>query len=201
MSSIRILNATILYPNIFTPVKSNFTNNETEKYKCTLLIDKTDEKMIRTINLAIKEAAEEATQTIWKGIRPKERYSPLQDGDGTMKNGNEWGPECQNKWVIRASSTRKPGVLDGLNGKERMTDPKKLYSGCRVHVTVDFFGYNVSGNKGIACGIKNIMKIAEGERLDGTRTAEEDFSDIPPIAAKQDNVTHENFINDDEFPF
>lgn len=200
MTSIRIMNATISYPNIFAPVKSNFTGNETEKYTCTLLIDKTDEQMKRTIDLAVKKAAEEATQTKWKGIRPNGSYSPLQDGDGTMKNGGEWGPECKGKWVLRASSTRKPGVLDGLNGKERMTDPKKLYSGCKVHVTVDFFGFNVNGNKGISCQINNILKIAEGERLNGTRTAEEDFSDIPPIAAKQDDITNESFIND-EFPF
>ena len=35
--------------------------------------------------------------------------------------------------------------------------------------------FNTNGNKGIACGLGNIQKIADGEPLGGRTRAEDDF--------------------------
>ena len=45
-------------------------------------------------------------------------------------------------------------------------------------VSVTFFGYDVSGNRGVACGLNNIMKFKDGERLGGRSSAESDFADV-----------------------
>jgi hypothetical protein len=44
-----------------------------------------------------------------------------------------------------------------------------------VRAAVVFYPYSVIGNKGIACGLNNIQKLADGERLDGAPSPEEDF--------------------------
>ena len=41
-----------------------------------------------------------------------------------------------------------------------------------------FYAFNSNGNKGIACGLNNLQKIADGEPLGGKTRAEDDFADI-----------------------
>ena len=50
-----------------------------------------------------------------------------------------------------------------------------MYSGCYANVSVDFYAFSVNGNSGIACGLGNIQKVRDGERLTGERSAEDDF--------------------------
>lgn len=57
-------------------------------------------------------------------------------------------------------------------------DEDEIYSGVWAIVSVTFFGYDVSGNRGVACGLNNIMKFKDGERLGGRASAESDFADI-----------------------
>jgi hypothetical protein len=45
-------------------------------------------------------------------------------------------------------------------------------------VSINFYAYNTNGNKGIACGLGNIQKIADGEPLGGRTTAKDDFSSL-----------------------
>ena len=45
-------------------------------------------------------------------------------------------------------------------------------------MSVTFYGYDVSGNKGIAVGLNNIMKSKDDERLGGRASAESDFEDV-----------------------
>ena len=57
-------------------------------------------------------------------------------------------------------------------------DEDDVYSGMWAVVSVTFFPYNVSGNKGVACGLNNVMKTKDDERLGGRTSAESDFSDV-----------------------
>ena len=50
-----------------------------------------------------------------------------------------------------------------------------MYSGCYANVSVNFYPYNVSGNKGVAAGLNNVQKVADGERLSGASSATDDF--------------------------
>ena len=45
-------------------------------------------------------------------------------------------------------------------------------------MSVTFYGYDVNGNRGIACGLNNIMKFKDDDHLGGRVSAESDFSDI-----------------------
>lgn len=45
-------------------------------------------------------------------------------------------------------------------------------------VTVRFFGYSNSGNKGIGCGLGNVLKTRDGEPLSGQASAASDFAGL-----------------------
>ena len=53
-----------------------------------------------------------------------------------------------------------------------------MYSGVWAVVSVTFFGYDVSGNRGVACGLNNLMKFKDDEHLGGRVSAEADFAEI-----------------------
>ena len=65
-----------------------------------------------------------------------------------------------------------------------------MYSGCYVYASVNFYAYNTSGNKGIAAGLNNVLKVADGEPLGGRISAEADFydMDIPEDAPADDDM-------------
>ena len=65
--------------------------------------------------------------------------------------------------------------IDRATGKAIRLGEDEVYSGCYARVSINFYGFNAAGNRGIACGLGNIQKIADGERLGGGSTAEEDF--------------------------
>ena len=56
-----------------------------------------------------------------------------------------------------------------------IVDEEEVYSGVWAVVSVSFYAYDVSGNKGVACGLNNIMKFKDDDHLGGRVSAESDF--------------------------
>jgi hypothetical protein len=42
--------------------------------------------------------------------------------------------------------------------------------------SISFFAYNSNGSKGVGCGLNNVQKMEDGEKLGGATTAAEDFA-------------------------
>ena len=59
---------------------------------------------------------------------------------------------------------------------QAIIDPNEFYSGCYGRVSLTFYPYNAAGSKGIACGLNNLQKTADGEKLGGGSTAAADFA-------------------------
>ena len=60
-------------------------------------------------------------------------------------------------------------------------DEDTVYSGCICNVSINFYPFAVSGNKGVAAGLGNVQKWEDGERLGGGRKNAEnefDFDDM-----------------------
>ena len=63
-----------------------------------------------------------------------------------------------------------------------------------ARVTINFFGYNTAGKRGVGCGLGNVMKTRDGEPLAGGASAAADFAGVgqtvsgsrllPPTAAR-----------------
>lgn len=60
----------------------------------------------------------------------------------------------------------------------------KVYSGCYVRGSVNFYAFNTKGNKGIACGLGNIQKVRESENLGGRgATVADDFGALTMMSS------------------
>ena len=77
--------------------------------------------------------------------------------------------------------------MDGSNINVELA-PQDIYSGMYGRVTLNFFAFNSNGNKGIGCGLGNVLKTKDGEPLAGGSTAAQDFEGVSvpapaPVAA------------------
>ncbi len=152
------------------------------KYNVTLLIPKTDFATKADIDQSIQAAINEGISKTWGGKRPAAPAIPIWDGDGTRKNGEPFGAECCGHWVITASSKDKPQVVHISNIRVELA-PHDVYSGMYGRATVRFFTYDNSGNRGVGCGLGNILKTRDGEPLAAGRSdASDDFASLEQTA-------------------
>jgi hypothetical protein len=100
---------------------------------------------------------------------PKGLKGGLRDGDEEKDD-----PAYANSYFINANSQQKPGVVDAdLNP---IMDMSEFYSGCFGRASISFYGYNSNGSKGIGCGLNNVQKMEDGEKLGGASSAADDFA-------------------------
>ena len=170
------------------------------RYSVSLMIPKTDTKTIADVKAAIKAAYEDGTAKLrgsGKTVPPLEAIKqPLRDGD--LERPDD--PVYAGMYFINASNPRKPGIVDKYC--RPIMDDSEIYSGMYGRASVSFYAFNSSGNRGIACGLNNLMKTADGERLSGGASAEEDFAEYveKPDDSAVDTVTGE-VISDGSLPF
>lgn len=141
------------------------------KYMTNVLVPKEEKETIKAIQQAIDAAKKAAITSKWNGKEPKKLDMPLRDGDD--KEDDE---VYSDHFYVNAKSSTRPGVCD--KNKTPIVDEDEVYSGVWAIVSVTFYGYDVSGNRGVACGLNNIMKFKDDERLGGRASAESDFADI-----------------------
>lgn len=156
------------YANVFEPTAMQ--DGQTPKYNVSIIISKSDTKTVEAIKKAIEAAKEAGKSKIAdkNGKIPVNLKTPLRDGDEERPDD----PAYKNSYFINANSERKPGIVDrDLNPIMSRDD---FYSGCYGRASINFYAFNVN-SKGIACGLNNLQKLEDGERLAGGSSAEEDF--------------------------
>lgn len=145
-------------------------------YSLCLIIPKSDKETITRLYKAVEAAKEIGKKQLWGGVIPEEIGNPIHDGNV----GRPKDPNYKDCVYVNIKSQNKPGVL-GMD-KKPLLDPLELYSGAYVYVSVNVKPYNNHGKKGVSVWLRHVMKKADGERLAGIATAEEDFSDIEATA-------------------
>lgn len=156
------------YAHLFEP--HAIEGNE-PKYSVSVIIPKSDKETLQAIKEAVNEAKEQG-KAKWNGKVPANVKTPLRDGD-IDREGDEAYAGC---YFLNANSKNKPGVVD-IN-VQPILDSTEVYSGCYARLTLNFYAYNANGNKGIAAGLGNVQKLADGEPLGGFTRAEDDFEAI-----------------------
>ncbi|WP_422122904.1 DUF2815 family protein [Planococcus sp. X10-3] len=156
------------YVHIFEP---NAINGGDEKYSISLIIPKSETKLIALIEEAIKEAGETGKAKLG-GKVPANLKTPLRDGDVDREDDEAY----EDAYFINATSKTPPGIID--QNKIKLTDSSAIYSGCYVRASINFYAFNTNGNKGIAAGLNNVQKWADGEFLGGRAKAEDDFDEL-----------------------
>lgn len=169
------------YANVWDP-KS--INGGAPKYSVSLIIPKSDTVTVNKIKAAIQAAYEEG-QSKLKGNSKfvpalEDIKTPLRDGDKDRKGDEAY----QNSWFVNANSTTKPGVVDA--DRQPILDSSELYSGIIGRASINFYAFNSSGNRGIACGLNNIQKLSDGTPLGGHSRAEDDFADLEEEEDEED---------------
>jgi len=154
------------YANVFQPKAS--VEGGTPKYSVSIIIPKSDKETINKINKAFEDT-KAAAAAYFGGSVPKGLKGGLRDGDEEKDDAAYAG--C---YFINANSAQKPGVVDqDLNP---IMDTEEFYSGCYGRASITFYPYNAQGSKGIACGLNNVQKLEEGEKLGGSTSAAADFA-------------------------
>ena len=148
----------------------------TPKYSVSLIIPKSDTATVEKIRAAIRAAYEEGQGKLrgsGKTVPALESLkTPLRDGDKDRKGDEAYA----SSWFVNANSTPKPGVVDA--DRNPILDSSELYSGIIGRASINFYAFNSNGNRGIACGLNNIQKLADGTPLGGHSRAEDDFADL-----------------------
>lgn len=161
------------YANVWQP-KS--INGGAPKYSVSLIISKSDKATVDKINAAIQAAYEEGESKLKGNSRSvpplKAIKTPLRDGDLERPDDEAY----KNAYFVNANSSTAPGVVDA--NRQPIIDTSEVYSGVYGRASINFYAFNSNGNKGIACGLNNLQKIADGEPLGGKSRAEDDFADF-----------------------
>lgn len=159
------------YPNLF---EAKSIEGSDPKFSASLIIDKDDKVTLDKYKKALEAAIAEGEAKLKNksGNIPKNLKKPLRDGD----TDREDDPAYENKYFLNANSNRKPQCVD--QRKQPIANPEDLYPGCYVRASLTLFAFNTNGNLGIAVGLNNVQKWAEGEPLAGGSSAEEDFDEL-----------------------
>lgn len=158
--------------HVFEPQAS--TDGGEAKYSVTLLIPKADTATMAKIQAAIQEARDNFCKKNGASALPAKPTHTLHDGDGLRPSGDPFGPECKGCYVITVSSKQKPIVVDSF--RNNITDPGELRSGDYGRASINFYGYNRAGKKGVSAGLLSIQKLHDGEPF-GTVGSADDFDD------------------------
>ena len=173
------------YANVWEP-KS--INGGTPKYSVSLIIPKSDTKTIAKIEAAIEAAYKEGEAKLKGNGKSVPALSviktPLRDGD--MERPDD--PAYANAYFVNANATSAPGIVDA--DRNPILTRSEVYSGVYGRASISFYAFNISGNKGIACGLNNLQKIRDGEPLGGKASAESDFASDEG----QVQVNHNHFL-------
>lgn len=172
-TNVRLGEVRFSYTAVFQPKKND--DGTPSKYGVCIIIPKEDTETVNLVKEAIDAAKQRGKMEKWGGKIPANVKSCLRDGD-LDREDDEAFAGC---YFLNASSRNKPGVKvleDGIVSDA--LDEEDFYSGCYGAVTLDFFPYESSGNKGVGAGLNNVIKTRDGDRLSGGRSADEDFADL-----------------------
>ena len=175
----------ISFANIWEPKSINGSD---EKYSVSCLIPKSDKKTLTKIHNAIEAAKETGKGKKWGGKIPPNLKLPLRDGDVERPDDETYAGHM----FFNATSKDAPQIVD--RKVDPILDPMECGSGDYCNVSVNFYGFNANGNRGVAAGLGNIQLIKHGDRLSGRASAASDFTEVE----EEDDETP--FGSEDDLP-
>lgn len=159
------------YANVWTPRAAN--EGSEPKYSASIIIPKADTTTVDAIKKAIEVAIQEGVGKFGGKIPPRTTLKlPLRDGDEERPDDEAY----KNAYFLNATSKLAPGIVD--KHVQPILDHSEVYSGVYARVSLNFYAFNTSGNRGVACGLGNIQKIRDGEPLGGKTAPSADFGSI-----------------------
>ena len=162
MSKVMLKNVRLSFPSVFH--KANFNGQET-KYEATMLIPKSDKKLIKKI--------QEEMKLVQGKLKVSSDKFCLKDGDDVEYEG------FADHFSLKASNSKRPTVIN--RDREPITeDDDVIYGGCYVNAIVDFWAQNNNYGKRINANLLGVQFVKHGEPFGegGTSAGANDFDDI-----------------------
>jgi hypothetical protein len=158
------------YAAIFKP--KAFEGNE-PKFSIVLIWPKEEKEKLKDLTAAIIQCAKEAFgDDAVERLKNGKLKNPLRDGDTDAPED----PNRKGCYFITASAKvdRQPGIVDAR--VQPVFEDSEAYSGCTFRAAVALYAFDKSGNKGVAIGLNALQVVKKGPRLDGRKTAEQEFA-------------------------
>lgn len=143
-------------------------------FSCTLVFDREAQATpeFKALLQAYKDVRDE-TLAKAKGADPADYRNPFQKAD---KKAAKYSGYEEGSVYLNVKTKFKPQVIG--RRKEDLTE-EDCYSGCYVRATLERpYYYENKGNKGFSFGLGNVQKIADGDRLGGGASAEDEFDAV-----------------------
>ena len=194
MSDQEILTTKIVTPEIICSFPYLFEKSDyTGKYGMSIPIPESDKEFMKKIKTLIGNAAENKWGKASRKKIGKKIVSPLRNGNDEKGDDEVY----QDTIFFSANTGKRPGVVD--KALQPIMDQDEIYPGCVVRASVNFFGYDYKGKKGVACGLQNVMKVRDGEQIGGSSNPEDDFGEFkgdvetPPARSETETETEDIF--------
>lgn len=150
MSKIKLANVRLSFPSLFK--MASFGGESTGKFEATFVLDK--EEHAEAIG-QLKKHIETLMKTDLKGKIAADKIC-LKDGDDLGR------PEFEGKYTIKASTKKRPLVID--RDKTPLTEEDgKPYAGCYVNAIISLWPQNNSYGKRINAQLDGVQFHADGE--------------------------------------
>lgn len=151
--------------------------SDKEEYSIVALFDK------KADLTELKKAEEEAIIERWgakkekwpanlrRAIRAQSERAKEVDGKKIFPDGYTDGA-----FFLNLKSKERPRVVN--NQVKPILDDTECYSGAYYRATVRPYTYDHAGNRGVAFGLGNLQKMADGDPLTGRPSPEESFTAV-----------------------
>jgi hypothetical protein len=142
-----------------------------ERFSTNLVFDQAaqDTPEYKALVAAIQAEAKE----FFGGKVPAGIRNPIRDA--AEKEYSGYGP---GKTYISAWTKTRPGIVGPNPTCEEIVEADRVFAGQRARLVVRAFGYNNSGNKGIALSLQHVQITKfDMPRLDGRKSARDEFAD------------------------
>lgn len=168
--------ARLSFPNLF---QARGFEGQEAKYGCTLIFDKAAQATPEFA--AMKAAAGAAAKDKWGDKLPSNLRNPIRKCE---EKDSYNVPEFEGCVFINVSTKQKPGVVD--EKVQPIIEEGEIYGGCYVRCTLSVYAYDMSGNKGVSFGLRNVQKVGDGDSFGGRSRPENDFEPVGDVSDSAD---------------
>lgn len=180
MARIHSPEGTARFVSLFTPRQRKDSKGNAQgdpKYEITLIFD--EDTDLAEMKKAALEAGTEKFGAKFKEMVKKGKYNwPFIDNEDKVDDNDEPYTGFENPGIhVKFKTKDKPGIVD--EDAEPIMDKADIYDGMRARVSCRPFAYD-NESKGVAFFLINVQKLADGERLSGDPSAEDDFKADKP---------------------
>lgn len=179
--SVMTPNFRVSYPNVLK-AKKNELNGQDEYSLVALFPKRTDLSALKkaALEAAIEKFGEDQKKwpTMRTPFRDQSEKAKMDEATGkkVLPQGHEDGA-----FFINLKSKQKPGVVN--ERVEDIINEADFYAGCWARATVNAYGYDNKGNRGVAFGLQHVQKVKDGDPLGSRVKVQDAFTPIEGAGA------------------